>query len=156
MTTVRVFRDNDGRLRGVTAEDERNQRRWKKYIEALKPGEEAEYDITIPRDPKQSAKFMTTVRRLLERTEAFTDFDALRVWITTGAGYLEQREVNGKTEWVPKSLAFEAMDGTEFAELFRKAEDFLWTDRARRGLWRHLTPAQHHDTIRQLLEARGE
>lgn len=67
MTKVHVYKDNDGRLRGVSAEDERNQKRWRKFIDSLAPGEQAEYEFTIPRDPKQSARFMATVRLLLAR-----------------------------------------------------------------------------------------
>lgn len=151
MTKVHVYKDNDGRLRGVSAEDERNQRRWRKFIDSLQPGEQAEYEFTIPRDPKQSAKFMAVVRRLLERTEAFTDFDALRSWIVVGAGYMEQDEAG---KWVAKSLAWDRMDGAEFAELFAAAETFLYSDRARQMLWRHLNPHQHAEAIKQLLEAR--
>jgi Protein of unknown function (DUF1367) len=149
MTTVRVFKDADGRLRGVTAEDERNQRRWKKYIDSLAHMDQAEYEIKIPRDPAQHNKFMRMVGMLLERTEAFTDRDSLRKWITIGAGYMEQ---DGSGAWVAKSLAFDAMDGIEFAEFFRRAEDFLHSDRARQGLWRHLNAHQHAENIRQLLE----
>lgn len=151
MTNVHVYKDNDGRLRGVSAEDERNQRRWKKYVDSLAPGDQAEYDVTIPRDPKQSAKFMAVVRRLLERTEAFSEFDALRAWVVVGAGYMEQDESGA---WVAKSLAWNNMDGAEFSELFQRAETFLYSDRARQTLWRHRDPHQHADAIRQLLEDR--
>ena len=149
MTKVHVYKDNDGRLRGVSAEDERNQRRWRKFIEGLAPGEQAEYEFTIPRDPKQSARFMATIRRLLERTEAFTDFDALRAWVVVGAGYMVQEEAGN---WVAKSLAWDSMDGSEFTELFQRAETFLYSDRARQTLWRHLNQHQHADAVRQLLE----
>ena len=152
MTKVHVYKDNDGRLRGVSAEDERNQKRWRKFIDSLAPGEHAEYDFEIPRDPKQSAKFMCMVRRLLERTEAFDNFDALRAWITTGAGYMTQDESG---QWVPKSLAWDSMDGAEFSELFQRAETFLYSDRARTTLWRHLNPHQHADAVKQLLESRN-
>ena len=40
MTKVHVYKDSDGRLRGVSAEDERNQRRWRKFIDSLAPGEQ--------------------------------------------------------------------------------------------------------------------
>lgn len=152
MTKVHVYKDTDGRLRGVSAEDERNQRRWRKFIEALAPGEQAEYEFTIPRDPKQSAKFMAVVRRLLERTEAFSEFDALRAWVVVGAGYMEQNESG---EWVAKSLAWDSMDGAEFAELFQRAETFLYSDRARQTLWRHLNAHQHAEAVKQLLESRS-
>ncbi len=153
MITVNVYKDNDGRLRGVTAEDERAQRKWKKFVDSLAPGEHATYQVEIPRNPAQHGRFMAMTRRLLERTEAFTDFDALRDWLTIGAGYMVQ-DAEGK--WVAQSIAFDSMDGVEFGELFRKVEDFLWSDRARRTLWRHLTPAQHNDAITQLLASRGE
>ena len=151
MTKVHVYKDNDGRLRGVSAEDERNQRRWRKHIDSLAPGEHTEYDFTIPRDPKQSAKFMAVVRRLLERTEAYDDFDALRSWIVVGAGYMVQNEAK---EWVAKSLAWDTMDGAEFSELFTRAETFLYSDRARQTLWRHLNAHQHAEAVKQLLESR--
>jgi hypothetical protein len=152
MTTVHVYKDSDGRLRGVTAEDERNRRRWIQYIDSMAPGDHAEYETHVPRDPAQHGKFMRMVTLLLERTEAFDDFNALRKWITVGANYIEQ-DASGK--WVAKSLAYDKMDGSEFAEFFRKAEDFLWTDRARAMLWRHMDMHQHTEAIRQLLEARS-
>lgn len=151
MTKVHVYKDSDGRLRGVSAEDERNQRRWRKHIDSLAPGEHTEYDFTIPRDPKQSARFMAVVRRLLERTEAFTDFDALRSWVVVGAGYMEQNPLG---HWVAKSLKFDEMDGAEFSELFTRAETFLYSDRARQTLWRHLNAHQHAEAVQQLLESR--
>jgi hypothetical protein len=151
MTKVHVYKDSDGRLRGVSAEDERNQRRWRKFIDSLAPGEQAEYEFTIPRDPKQSAKFMAIVRRLLERTEAYDDFDALRAWIVIGAGYMVQDDFGA---WVAKSLAWDSMDGAEFSELFTRAETFLYSDRARQTLWRHRNAHQHADAIKQLLEDR--
>lgn len=152
MTKVHVYKDNDGRLRGVSSEDERNQRRWRKFIDSLAPGEHAEYDFEIPRDPAQSARFMCMVRRLLERTEAYDNFDALRSWLIVGAGYMEQDATGA---WVAKSIAWDKMDGAEFAELYRRVEDFLWSDRARATLWRHLSAAQHKDAVEQLLEGRN-
>lgn len=151
MTKVHVYKDESGRLRGVSAEDERNQRRWRKHIDSLAPGEHTEYDFTIPRDPKQSAKFMAVVRRLLERTEAYDDFDALRSWIVVGAGYMEQNPLG---HLVAKSLKFDEMDGAEFSELFTRAETFLYSDRARQTLWRHLNAHQHAEAVKQLLESR--
>lgn len=152
MTKVHVYKDNDGRLRGVSAEDERNQKRWRKFIDSLAPGEQAEYEFTIPQNPAQKAKFMAMVRRLVDRTEAFDNPEALREWIVIGAGYIEQDE---KGAWVAQSLALDKMDGAKFAELFQRAETFLYSDRARTTLWRHLNPHQHADAVKQLLESRN-
>lgn len=151
MTKVHVYKDNDGRLRGVSAEDERNQRRWKKYVDSLAPGEQAEYDFTIPQNPAQKGKFMAMVRRLCDRTEAFDNPEALREWIVVGAGYIEP---DGEGGWKAQSLALDSMDGAKFSELFLRAETFLYSDRARQMLWRHLNPHQHAEAVKQLLEDR--
>ena len=151
MTKVHVYKDESGRLRGVSAEDERNQRRWRKHIDSLAPGEVAEYDFEIPQNPAQKGKFMAMVRRLVNRTEAFDSMDAMREWIVVGAGYIEQDE---KGAWVAQSMALDKMDGAKFAELFQRTETFLYSDRARQTLWRHMGAHQHAEAVKQLLESR--
>lgn len=152
MTQVVIVKCEDGRLRGLGQEGERAYNKWRRMVADMEIGETLEFGFTAPRSPKHHRKFFAIVRSLLEHTEAFTDFDALRDWLTVGVGVVEPDGAGG---YRAKSMSFTEMEEPEFSELVRKATDFLFTERAQRVLWRHLDQQKRDEMVRSVLTKRG-
>lgn len=145
MTTISVFKNNQGRWQGVSEEDDRALKKRSRYLADADIGTTAELgEMIIPRSPKHHRLFLRKVRVLLSRTEAMTDFDGLRKWLVVGAGYTEPDGTGGLRA---RSLKFAEMDEADFAELHRKVDDFLWTDHALEFLWPHLKEKARQDSM---------
>lgn len=150
MTSITIIMGSDRKLQGISEEANRAYSKFKRTVRDLDIGETLEFTFTIPRSPKHHRRFMKIVRDLLACTEAFDDFDAIRDWMVTGAGYIEKAE--GATEWTPVSLSFSSLDEVQFSELVHRVTTFLWSDRAQSYLWRNQSAGQRADTLRSVLE----
>lgn len=144
MTRIVIVKNEQGKLSGLSAEDERAYTKWKRLVADMEVGETLEFGFTIPRSPRHHRKFMHKVRTLLDHTEAVTDFKVLRTWLVVGAGYTEPDGAGGERA---QSLAFDQMDEADFAELHRKVDDFLWTPHALEVLWPQLTDDARHKAM---------
>lgn len=140
MTSIVIFKAEDGKLRGLGEEHERAYARWKRLVANMDIGETLEFSFTIPQSPKHHRAFFRKVRILLERTEAMTDFEGLRKWLTAGAGYVNE-------DGTVQSLSYASMDEVQFSQFHRKVDDFLRSDHATSFLWPHLTDKARGDAI---------
>lgn len=136
MSRLVITKGEDGKLCGLDPAGQRAYGRFKAAVAALRPGETLGFTFRLPRSPKHHAFFFLKLQRLLERTEAFTELDKLRAWLTMGAGYADfVPGMDGQPNAIPRSLEFDSMDEADFAELHRAVDAFLWTLHAQAVLW---------------------
>jgi hypothetical protein len=136
MSRLVITKGQDGKLCGLDPAGQRAYGRFKAAVAALQPGETMGFTFRLPRSPKHHAFFFLKLQRLLERTEAFTELDKLRAWLTMGAGYADfVPGSDGKPNAIPRSLEFDSMDEADFAELHQAVDAFLWTLHAQAVLW---------------------
>lgn len=152
MSDVVIVRGEDGRVRGLGEKGERAFDRWRRKVEAMEPGETLAFSWREPRSPKFHRLFFVMLADLFDRQEQFADVDQLRAWLTVGAGYCEfVPGPTGRMVALPKSIAWERMDDTEFRELVVEVWKFLRSEHAQRFLWPHLPLATASEAAEQVL-----
>lgn len=84
-------------------------------------GKDLMVEVKMARNPGHHRKFFALLNLLWRRTECgekYPSRNALRYALTMAAGYTEVVPTRKGEVLVPKSLAFESMDQTEFNELY--------------------------------------
>lgn len=148
MSQVVIIKNDQGKLQGLDDKHQRAYAKWRKLVEDLEIGQTLTFSYRMARSPKHHRLFFAKLQSLLARTEAFTDLDKLRKWLTLGAGYAEfVPGLDGRPNAIPLSLDFDAMDEAEFSELHRAVDTFLWTARAQETLWPHLSDEQRYRCV---------
>ena len=99
----------------------------------LKPGQFYTAEIRQQRNPLFHRLFFALLNcawsYLPESVEkGFRSKDAFRKYLTVAAGYYEPFFSPTRGEWVevPKSIAFDNMDDTEFHDLYEKVKDVIF------------------------------
>lgn len=152
MAKLTLTKGQDGKLCGLDAKGQRAYDKFIKKLKELRHGDTLGFSFFLPRDPASHRAYFRKLQILLERTEAFNDLDKLRAWLLLGAGYCDYVPGAQGLVAVPKSMAFDAMDQCEFAELNRKVDEFLYTDHAQAILWPQLNQQQRWNCITSFLE----
>lgn len=151
MSTVVLVKGADGSLEGV---DDKSARAWKAFrrrVARMSSGEELFFRWWEPRSGRFHRRFFAFLRELASRQERFDDADALRSWLTVGAGYVTYIPVRDGLAAIPQSLAYDRMDNAEFHEYVRRVDEFLWTAEAQEVLWPHLSVDARRDAVDQLM-----
>nr|DAE39864.1 MAG TPA: Protein of unknown function (DUF1367) [Caudoviricetes sp.] len=152
MTKLVLTRSEEGKLCGLDAKAERAYAKFKAAVSKLMPGETLAFSYRLPRSPKHHAYFFKKLSVLLERQEVVHDMDKLREWLIVGAGFVDYYfGADGQMHAKPKSIAFDEMEETEFAELHRAVDEFLYTERAQAFLWPQLTPQQRWNCVESFM-----
>lgn len=152
MTAIVITKNEHGKLDGIDQKAQRAYAKWRRLVADLAPGQTLAFSYRMPRSPEHHRFFFAKLNGLLERTEAFDDLDKLRYWLTMGAGYCDfVPGIDGQPNAIPKSLDFAGMDETEFSELHRQVDNFLWTSRAQAILWPHLDEFARYKSVEDFL-----
>ena len=153
MSKLVIIKDETGKLRGLDEAGQRAYAKWRKLVLDLPIGQTLSFSYRMPRSLGHHRLFFAKLQSLLARTEAFTDLDHLRHWLTMGAGYADfVPGVDGKPNAIPQSLEFDAMDEATFSELHHNIDTFLWTERAQKTLWPQLDDEGRYRCVESLLE----
>jgi hypothetical protein len=79
---------------------------------------------------------MAMLGAIFDNQEQFANTEDLRKWIEVGAGHCQLVPgPDGKPVALPKSIAYDSLDDTEFYEHHVKVLAFLRSKRATRFLW---------------------
>lgn len=152
MSDVVVYKDEAGKLRGLGEKGDRAWQRFRSYLESMAVGETISFAWFKPRSPKFHRLFFAFLGELMDRQEQFDDINALRAWLTVGAGYATfVPGPTGRMVALPKSIAWHRMDDNEFRELVLAVWDFLRTEHAQRFLWPHLDDGKAVEQVETLL-----
>ena len=151
MSNIVVCMGNDGKLQGFGEKGARAWARFMRMLTGLRPGDTVEFSWHEPRSPGFHKRFFAKLNGLFEMQEQFEDVDRLRAWITVGAGECDfVPGPTGRMVALPKSIAWHKLDETDFRELARKVDDFLWSPHAQAFLWPHLSEARRYEMIELL------
>lgn len=153
MTTVTILKNSQGQLQGATDEDERMYQQWRRKVRDVEPGELLMFSWQDPRSPKHHARFISKIRGLFRRTEAFGSEKDLRQWLTMAAGYVDwQPGPDSTPNAMPKSIKFAELDEAEFAELHRAVDFVLWSTDGLAKLWPHLDHEKRYAAMQSFME----
>lgn len=145
MSSVVLYRAEDGKLAGMGDRGQRQFSKFKRAIEALPIGATLQFDYRLPRSPKHHRLFFAKLRELHARQETFDTEDDLRMWLLVGAGYCHFIPgTDGQLVAVPQSLDWVTLEEVDFLEVHRRVDAFMWEPRARRVLWPHLGDERSH------------
>lgn len=151
MPDVVIFKDEFGKLAGHGEKGGRAFARFQSAVRNMAVGETMAFSFKLPRSPGFHRRFFAKLGRLFDMQEQFESSDALRAWLTVGAGECQfVPGPTGRMVALPKSISWERMDEAEFSELVGRIDSFLWTDHAQRFLWPHLTRDQSEQMIESL------
>lgn len=154
MTTMTVVKTEDGKLGGFSEADQRAYAKFTKSIKELEIGELFTLSTWFPRNPKLHKLHFAVVKALFDGQEQFADLNDLRKWLYVGAGYCDFLPgPKGRMVAIPKSIAFDKIDDSDFYELHRKVIDFARSEHAQRFLWPHLSSEQTLEIVETLLGA---
>lgn len=150
MADVVIFKDETGKLSGFGEKGAKAWAKFRKTVDELAIGETLSFSWAAPRSPGYHRRFFARLGYLFDMQEQFEDIDALRSWLTVGAGEADfVPGPKGRMVAMPRSIKWAKLDQVEFELLSRRVDEFLWTDHAQRFLWPHLTP----DQTQQMIEA---
>lgn len=143
-------------LDGMGKDDRASWRRfWKRMIN-LAPGELVEVQMVIPRSGPFHRRHMAIEQRVFDNQERFDDFEAFRIWLKVGAGWvIWAPSETGALIPVPKSISYAAADENEFQQYHGKVMAFLRGPHAAPFLWPYLEEKAINQ-IEHILEAFDE
>lgn len=153
MTTICVAKDDTGTLVGLTDQDHRSWKRFRKSIAKLEAGEFFSFDYWFPRNPRLHRLHFKVIGTLFDAQEQFAEPDTLRGWLYVGAGYCDfYPGPSGKMVAIPRSVKWSKIDDADFEALHGKVVDFMRSDHCHRFLWPHLDGAHSYETVDILLQ----
>ena len=148
MARIVVVRDEAGKLAGLGEKGARAYARFRAALKRMEVGETLEFQWNEPRSPGYHRLFFAKLHALFDRQEQFADVDALRAWLTVGAGECDfVPGPKGRMVAMPRSIAWHRLDEVEFRELVRKIDEFLDSEHAQAFLWPHLGPRKRARVI---------
>lgn len=126
-------------LRGI---DDKNQKRWLKFLKrvfGMEHGEIAEVGTRIPRSGPFHRFHMATEQAVFEAQERFTNFEMFRNWLKIGCGFVEWVPgAKGGIVPLPKSISFADLEEDPMREFHADMLAFLRGPHAAPYLWKHL------------------
>jgi hypothetical protein len=151
MSDVVVVRNEQGKLEGLGEKGRRAFGRFQRKVEKLEPGETLAFSWREPRSSRFHRLHFAILSAVFEAQEQFQDLEAFRMWCQVGAGACDLVPgPNGKPVAIPKSIAYHAMDDSEFHEHHEAVVTFLRSAHATRFLWPWMSDVQgdqHVDAI---------
>lgn len=125
-----------GHLSGATDKD---TRAWNNFVRAMDAAGSGEY-FTFKVERRRNGRFhrlhMLIVSTVFKAQERITDFEAFRLWLKVGSGFVEwMAGPKGGVVPVPKSISFDKCSEEEMREYHDNVVAFLLTPHAAAYLW---------------------
>lgn len=155
MPTVTLERGPDGKLRGISAKDERAYAKFRHRLDTLDGS--IVFSWQEPRSGPFHRRFFAILNRLYEAQEQFQDIDHLLTWMKVGAGFVDLVPgPNGKPVALARSIAFHRLDQAEFEPIASAIWVFSRSIYCTRFLWPHLDDDQGMGMAESVLAEFGE
>lgn len=126
------------RFTGWTEADKKGWRKIWKRLNELEPGEFAQIEFVIPRNPRFHRKFFALLKvgfdawdfndshKMHDGKPITKNFEAFREDVLILAGFYEQTfDIHGNMKLKAKSISFSAMDDHEFEAVYSAVADVL-------------------------------
>jgi len=134
---------------------EGNRKAWRRFVNGLmrlEPGEMVEIKTHKERVGWFHRKHMAMEQRIFESQERFDTFNAFRVWLKVGGGFVDWFPgPKGGVIPVPKSISYAKLEQGEMEQVHDDMVAFLRTAHAAKTLWKHLPPPARTDMVETLL-----
>lgn len=102
-------------LTGLTPADEEAKqavRRWKM-------GETLKCSVRKPRDYRNHKRYFALLNLTFQNQERYTSFEHFRKAVQIAAGHVDELiTIDGEVVFMPKSIAYDALDEMEFSKVF--------------------------------------
>ncbi|RYF59454.1 MAG: DUF1367 family protein [Comamonadaceae bacterium] len=148
MSSVVLYRAEDGKLAGLGDKGHRQYEKFKRAAAALEPGETLQFEYRLPRSAKHHRYFFWKLKGLFDRQEMFEHEEDMRAWVLVGAGYCHfVPGTDGQLVAIPQSMDWAKLEEADFLEVHRRVDAFLWELRARRVLWPHIDEAKSFKAV---------
>ena len=153
MSKVILKLDETGKLSGIDDKHERAYARFRAKIAKLRPGETLSFDFRIPRSPRFHRLHFAMLGAFFAAQEVFDDNERMRKWLEVGAGHCEFLPgPSGEFVAMPKSIAYEALEDSDFHDVHEGIKAFLRQPHAYRYLWPHLDDAGRERMVEAVLQ----
>lgn len=147
-----------GAIDGLSEQHRKSWRRlmnW--FFNKATPGEMVEIITHRERLGWFHRKHMAFEQRVFEAQERFEDFDQFRMWLKTGAGFVDWLPgPRGGVIPVPRSISYAKLEQDDMEKVHGSMVEFLRTDHAQKALWPKLPVLQRDGAMRALLEEFNE
>ena len=134
---------------------EHGKKQWRRFwnmVFRLEHGEMVDLNTHKERIGWFHRKHMALEQRVFESQERFDTFDAFRVWLKVGSGFVEWFPgPKGGVIPVPKSISYAKLEQSDMEKVHDDMVAFLRTEHAGKTLWKHLPPAQRTDMVETIL-----
>lgn len=131
------------------------KKQWRRFwnmVFKLEPGEMVELNTHKERIGWFHRKHMALEQRVYEAQEKFETFDAFRVWLKVGSGFVDWYPgPKGGVIPVPRSISYSKLEQSDMEKVHDDMVAFLRTEHAGRTLWKHLQPMQRVEMIESVL-----
>lgn len=152
MSKVILHLDERGKLAGIDEKQDRAYARFRAKIARLRPGETLSFSFSLPRSPQMHRYHFALLRAVFESQEVFDDDDEMRKWIEVGSGFCSFLPgPDGQLVAVPKSIAWEKLEESDFREHHLKVVAFLRTPHCYRYLWPALNDSGRELVVETIL-----
>lgn len=153
MPEITLTLGQDGRLCGLTNEDEAHLRRWHRRLESLRPGQNITFSWSEPRSGVFHRRHFAVLNEIYDNQEIFTSRKEFREWTERGARHVMVLEHGGVEYEIAKSISYDSLDDAEFLELHQRVKAFLLSHKALRKLWPHAEVGNAYQAVLFILES---
>lgn len=134
---------------------ERGKKQWRRFVNSLmrlEPGEMVEIKTYKERLGWYHRKHMALESKVFEAQEKFSDFEAMRVWLKVGSGFVDwYAGPKGGVIPVPRSISYAKLEQGEMETVHGDIVIFLRTEHACKTLWPKLSPLDRELAIEAIL-----
>jgi hypothetical protein len=148
MPKITITRDENNLLDGLSDKDKRAYAKLKQLLTGLTAHETLILQFRVPRSPGFHRRHFGILRAIFKGQDQFANEDDMRKWSEVGGGYCKEVPgLDGKMVWLPLSIDYDTLDDIEFREVHERVLHFLYSPRAYRYLWPHLSDQKAWDMM---------
>jgi len=152
LTDAEVLTANKVMTHGLRGVDDKNHKRWIRFLKQvflLEDGEIAEIGTRVPRSGPFHRFHMAIEQAVFNAQDRFTQFEMFRNWLKIGSGHVEWVPgAKGGIVPLPKSISYMDLEEAEMREVHESMMVFLRGPHAAPYLWKHL----HADKAAEMMD----